>query len=463
MQKLPLSTDYIRLSGLVQARFDVIAAAWEHLGEPLRAYYDFNGQSNARLMLERRRERMTSLNVLVPPRQTKASDVVSIAHLLMNFWNGHIVFGLVSKQLRETATRQYLNCALTILRHASGNEKVLEEITFFILQLSEEQASGKGASRTSRHLESVSREVRLILAHLRPALEMCFQLRDAIRTRSLEGVSARLKNCLLADPPSETLLGQWLDWVNASHYQMESRVFLDARRNVEIVLLAAASRNEGFSGWADLLTLKAKSTSGLIQIGAIDRACRKLDPAILEERERYLTKHPDVLLSNGRLGMVEYPNRVSLVFFGRMRSGKAVVLKQSYFVREATMLDAIARERSVYESLDVAFVPTVHSLERVGKSKFLLNDFVSGKSLCSRLGRSTPDQVKLWFKQLVAIVASLEKLQIVHGDISTQNVLVGRNGLYLIDFETATVASSSANLANSADRQRIEQIKRMLL
>lgn len=148
-----------------------------------------------------------------------------------------------------------------------------------------------------------------------------------------------------------------------------------------------------------------------------------------------------------------YPGEVDHAS-GRLlyRGAEADVLKGSWVGREAVfkvrkplayrhpVLDeSIRRQRTVHEAEAIAAarkagVSTPHVLlVDLGRSTLVL-EFVAGERLKDLLGRAKPSESKRHFGELGRVVARLHAAGIMHGDLTTANIMVTRAGLCLLDF-----------------------------
>lgn len=106
-------------------------------------------------------------------------------------------------------------------------------------------------------------------------------------------------------------------------------------------------------------------------------------------------------------------------------------LRKSRTKREANILRKLSQIKN-------ASVPQV----REERETSLVMDFIEGKQL-KEVIHLDPELAK----QLGKAVAELHDLNIIHGDITTSNVIVNNNGLFLIDFGLSYYSAKSEDKA----------------
>ncbi|EZQ03129.1 serine/threonine protein kinase [Candidatus Acidianus copahuensis] len=106
--------------------------------------------------------------------------------------------------------------------------------------------------------------------------------------------------------------------------------------------------------------------------------------------------------------------------------------------RESTLDERINRERTIHEAKIMydamrAGVPVPAVLYINLEQKELIIEYIEGESLLEYLKRRNEMEDK-FMEELGIIVSRLHRNKIVHGDLTTNNVMVSNNRLFVIDF-----------------------------
>jgi TP53 regulating kinase-like protein len=106
------------------------------------------------------------------------------------------------------------------------------------------------------------------------------------------------------------------------------------------------------------------------------------------------------------------------------------------------ILDRIIRERRTLsearimaEALEINInVPTIYDIDL--NEMMIIMEYIEGLTLKQILENNPQDGIK-WAYQLGIIIGKLHKNGIMHGDLTTSNIIIKNNKLYLIDFGLA--------------------------
>lgn len=125
------------------------------------------------------------------------------------------------------------------------------------------------------------------------------------------------------------------------------------------------------------------------------------------------------------------------------RANKTVrVRSQGNAVEFDTILDLFEREARALAALQHPYIVGVHQYFRDNDTAYMAMDFVEGRTLLDLIendpGRLTPPMVKNLLVQLLQAVDFIHRHDILHRDISPDNILIDENNLpVLIDFGAA--------------------------
>jgi TP53 regulating kinase-like protein len=108
-------------------------------------------------------------------------------------------------------------------------------------------------------------------------------------------------------------------------------------------------------------------------------------------------------------------------------------LRSSRTVLEARLLSE-AKKAGVH-------TPTIFLIDR--KEAKLVMEFVEGERLKEALGKMKPEERRRICRELGRTVARLHRAGIVHGDLTTSNVILREGNLYLLDFGLSEHDSST--------------------
>lgn len=100
-------------------------------------------------------------------------------------------------------------------------------------------------------------------------------------------------------------------------------------------------------------------------------------------------------------------------------------------------------------------IPTLFGVLPNGDQSWIVSEYVEGIALSDLLGELSPESIYAIAKDLLSALRCLERLSLVHGDLSPNNVVIDRNGqIRLLDFESCSriggALSSSATIGFSA-------------
>jgi serine/threonine protein kinase len=146
----------------------------------------------------------------------------------------------------------------------------------------------------------------------------------------------------------------------------------------------------------------------------------------------------------GALSRIAFLDRLGLggqgeVWLARDRLlSRLVTVKKVDTQSEAASLNTL---RSLRARVDVAHpaIPTVFAVIPDGRKTWLVGEFVKGLPLTELIDELSPESVYLIAKDLISALGCLERLGLVHGDLSPNNVVVDVSGqVRLLDFESCS-------------------------
>ena len=100
-------------------------------------------------------------------------------------------------------------------------------------------------------------------------------------------------------------------------------------------------------------------------------------------------------------------------------------------------------------------IPTLFSVVPNGDQSWLVSEYVEGVALSEVLGELSPESIYAVAKDLLSALRCLERLSLVHGDLSPNNIVIDRTGqVRLLDFESCSrigeALSSTSTIGFSA-------------
>lgn len=143
-----------------------------------------------------------------------------------------------------------------------------------------------------------------------------------------------------------------------------------------------------------------------------------------EELARYRLKR--VLGRGGKPGLIggevweaedtEHPRRVALKIL--RVDDEEMLVTQARFVRDAQAVAQI-RHPNVVEVRDAG---------EAGGTSFVVMEFVEGKPLTAMLDGASAEQRVAWLRQIAFALVALHEVDVAHGDLKGQNVLIRSDG-----------------------------------
>ena len=108
-------------------------------------------------------------------------------------------------------------------------------------------------------------------------------------------------------------------------------------------------------------------------------------------------------------------------------------------------------------------IPTLFGVVPYGDKSWLISEYVEGVPLSELLGDLGPESIYTIAKDLLSALRCLERLSLVHGDLSPNNVIIDVTGqLRLLDFESCTRVgdklSSTATIGFSAPERHAGRV-----
>jgi serine/threonine protein kinase len=123
---------------------------------------------------------------------------------------------------------------------------------------------------------------------------------------------------------------------------------------------------------------------------------------------------------------------------------------------DTTKFKLLKKEHAIYQQLDALppeqkrYFPTLYDGGEVGEMYFLLIEYVEGKVLTDYIneGNTSPQPVKVLL-ELAKALEALRSINLVHGDLSTENIMVTQDSVKLIDFEKTGPHPTRLNVRGS--------------
>ncbi|BCS34313.1 hypothetical protein TBR22_A35430 [Luteitalea sp. TBR-22] len=191
--------------------------------------------------------------------------------------------------------------------------------------------------------------------------------------------------------------------------------------------------------------LEADRDDGFLEGGAAVQPVDLLDEAGGRELAPGETLGPYVverLLARGGMGVLY----VAL----DPRLGRKVTLK---VLPAATARDPQARARLQREARTAAqlrhpHIVSVHALEEIGSTPVIVAEYVEGQTLAEVLASEGPLPRERWHdvaRALAEALGAAHAAQVVHRDVKPANVVLGRDGVRLIDFGIALATTAEGD------------------
>jgi len=108
--------------------------------------------------------------------------------------------------------------------------------------------------------------------------------------------------------------------------------------------------------------------------------------------------------------------------------------------RDVRARSRLQREARLAASLRHPHVVSVHALEQIGSTLVIVAEYVEGPTLAEVLRERGPLPRGEWLdlaKALASALAAAHAAQVVHRDVKTSNIVMGRDGVRLVDFGIA--------------------------
>jgi len=108
-------------------------------------------------------------------------------------------------------------------------------------------------------------------------------------------------------------------------------------------------------------------------------------------------------------------------------------------------------------------IPTLFGVIPHGEQSWLVSEYVEGVALSELLGELSPESIYAVAKDLLSALRCLERLSLVHGDLSPNNIVIDRNGqVRLLDFESCSrigeELSSTSTIGFSAPERHARKV-----
>ena len=129
-------------------------------------------------------------------------------------------------------------------------------------------------------------------------------------------------------------------------------------------------------------------------------------------------------------------------------TGKVVALKvlRSEIADQPQVRQRLAREADALQKVEGSRTVRVIEVDAVGERPYLAMEFVPGESLEEFIQQKGPMKgANLWglVEALIEALQSLEKAGVVHRDLKPSNVLIGPDGIKIVDFGISSLGESS--------------------
>ena len=93
----------------------------------------------------------------------------------------------------------------------------------------------------------------------------------------------------------------------------------------------------------------------------------------------------------------------------------------------------------VRAEMDHPAIPTLFGVIPNGDQSWLVSEYIEGVALSELLGELSPESIYAVAKDLLSTLRCLERLSLVHGDLSPNNIVIDCNGqVRLLDFESCS-------------------------
>ena len=160
-------------------------------------------------------------------------------------------------------------------------------------------------------------------------------------------------------------------------------------------------------------------------------------------------------------------NRLGLGGQGEVWLARDRLLSRLVTVKRVdSLLDAQSKDtlKSLQARVDAVHpaIPTVFAVIPDGRKTWLVGEFVQGAPLIDLLEELSPESIYLISRDLISALTCLERLGLVHGDLSPNNIVVDVHGqVRLLDFEACSrvgeLQSSAATLGFAAPERSTQR------
>ena len=132
------------------------------------------------------------------------------------------------------------------------------------------------------------------------------------------------------------------------------------------------------------------------------------------------------------------------------RLGRRVTLKvlPSTTARDPRARARLQREARTAAALRHPHIVSVHALEEIGQALVIVAEYVEGPTLAQVIAEQGPLPRDRWLQVATALADALSAAhaaQVIHRDVKSSNVVLGRDGLRLVDFGIALGDSAAAD------------------
>lgn len=137
--------------------------------------------------------------------------------------------------------------------------------------------------------------------------------------------------------------------------------------------------------------------------------------------------------------------------------GRLVTVKKvrAFNSDEDNVEDERLKSLRIRGELEHPAIPTLYGVIPHGDQSWLVSEYIEGVALSELLGELGPHSIYAIAKDLLSALRCLERLSLVHGDLSPNNMVIDHNGqVRLLDFESCSrigeALSSTATIGFSA-------------
>lgn len=233
-----------------------------------------------------------------------------------------------------------------------------------------------------------------------------------------------------------------LQWQRVTELFDEARARPDAER---AAFVAHEAADDPVVCAEVLSLLEADRDDGFLERGAA------IQPVDLLDEAGGHTFEPGASLGPYRIERLLARGGMGVLYIGiDTRLGRRVTLK---VLPAATARDPRARARLQREARTAAqlrhpHIVSVHALEELGNTLVIVAEYVEGPTLAEVLREHGPLDRERWLalaRSLASALAAAHDAQVVHRDVKSSNIVLGADGLRLVDFGIALAQANGGD------------------